>query len=313
LSALLVAGACILSVEMFTLQLAIITVLGAVMCFCSLCTQAAFLYYKIDQGEIAQIQAYSVWCAAIAVIGHVINAFGQSSSSVHACLTEAVTGNFGELALVLWQMGTAVIAIAITYPEWLRSGNNRRNLVISMHLLVWIPSLITTIIPWSQGLFQSTSVESSFLCLNSLIFHLESTGILGLNADNSTDFCWFVPGNKGWELGQFYIPLYVASFVALSTFVFLVHRIKQLRMGVAPRAARSASITAQNSSAPTSAAHSEYIARRASKAEQIQSESSDEFRQILVRLAFQLFVLSFVFLPDRYFIATRDSNISHVI
>jgi hypothetical protein len=267
---------------MFTLQLAIITVLGAVMCLFSLVAQAGFIYFNIDQGEIAQIQAYSVWCASLAVIGHVNNAFGLSSTSDSACLAEAVTSNFGELALVLWQMGTAVIAIAITYPEWLRSGNNRRNLIISMHLLVWIPSLVTTIIPWSQGSLFFISIVLFELVLFNVVWGV--AGLLGYYGVESSDFCWFIPDNKPWELGQFYIPLYLASFVALSTFVFLVFRIKQL----------TGSITLSEASVVPS------DATPSARSQTINIQKSSEQRQILIRLAFQLFATSFVFLPDRF-------------
>jgi hypothetical protein len=113
--------------------------------------------YKIDQGLIGHLQSYSVWSVSIAVVGHLCNASGaypydDSANSNGFCMTEAVTSNFGELALVLWQVCSAVMAIVVMHPEWLSNEARARQLFAAFHVCVWTPSLVTTAIPWARGL-----------------------------------------------------------------------------------------------------------------------------------------------------------------
>jgi hypothetical protein len=55
--------------------LAVPSTLGAALLFSALLFQLCFLIYRIDTGPVARLQQYSTWSAAIAVIGHVVNAY----------------------------------------------------------------------------------------------------------------------------------------------------------------------------------------------------------------------------------------------
>lgn len=113
--------------------------------------------YNIDQGLIGHLQSYSVWSVSIAVIGHLCNAsgayaFDDMANSNGYCIAEAVSLTFGELALVLWQICSAVTAIVVMHPEWLSSEARARQLFAAFHVCVWTPSLVTTAIPWATGM-----------------------------------------------------------------------------------------------------------------------------------------------------------------
>ncbi len=66
-------------------------------------------------------------------------------------MAEAVSVTFAELALVLWQICSAVTAIVVMHPEWLSNEARARQLFAAFHVCVWTPSLVTTAIPWARG------------------------------------------------------------------------------------------------------------------------------------------------------------------
>jgi hypothetical protein len=161
---------------------------------------------------------------------------------------------------VLWQICAAVLALlSVSAGGWIGYADNKRWLFLGFHAFVWIPSVLTTVIPWAIGIF----------------------GFNGL-LDDGASYCWFVPGNLGWELGQFYIPLYIALSVSLATFVYLVWTIQTLAV------TRSMGSTSDSS-----------------RTVRAKSAQLTEQRLIFTRLAFQLFMLSFVLLPDSvsYFVS----------
>jgi hypothetical protein len=117
---------------------------------------ASFFVHNIDQGLIGHLQSYSVWAVSIAVVGHLCSAgdayaYDESADSNGFCMTEAVTSNFAELALVLWQVCSAIMAVIVMKPEWLPNEARARQLFAAFHACVWTPSLVTTAIPWAQG------------------------------------------------------------------------------------------------------------------------------------------------------------------
>jgi hypothetical protein len=103
------------------------------------------------------LQSYSVWSVSVAVVGHLCNAsgayaFDDTANSNGYCIAEAVSLTFGELALVLWQICSAVTAVVIMHPEWLSNEARARHLFAAFHVCVWTPSLVTTVIPWATGM-----------------------------------------------------------------------------------------------------------------------------------------------------------------
>jgi hypothetical protein len=101
-------------------------------------------------------------------------------------------------------------------------------------------------------------------------------GVLGFNSSTEPGlevsfWCWFKPHNTGWEIWQFYIPLFVSATIALGTFVFLIYKIRTMD-----------EMRASNSGAGAS------------------TDRQDEQVAVFRRLAFQLFTMNVIFLPDRY-------------
>ena len=101
-------------------------------------------------------------------------------------------------------------------------------------------------------------------------------GVLGFNSSTEPGlvvsyWCWFRPHNTGWEIWQFYIPLFVSATIALGTFCFLIYKIRTMD-----------EMRASNSGAGAS------------------TERQDEQIALFRRLAFQLFTMNVIFLPDRY-------------
>jgi hypothetical protein len=205
------------------------------------------------------------------VIGHLTNAFAQYRftsdgvllpGSVAPCLLESICGCFGEQSLVLWLICSAIVLILSTNINLLQDELFIERLLMAFHVFVWTTALITTLIPGVQGR-------------------------LGLNYDTTTEeygvteaFCWFIPGETVWEIGQYYAPLLLSVAVSIIALVVMFYHVAKLS-------------TASNLNSDSAAV-------------------ADHQKFVMIRLVFQLFALSVVLVPDavNYFIY-YDSN--HVL
>jgi hypothetical protein len=165
--------------------------------FILLCVVAFFestlRWHAIQTGAISRLQLYSCLSAFIAVWGHLTNGYGlyryadtyKTPSSW--CMLEAVTGCFGELALVLWQICVGLTMMFSFYPDWF--SPERQTVVFTwFHVSVWSLSTISTIVPWSLG----------YLGVN----NSGPTVTSPLTDDELTVWCWIVKGHQWFELGQ---------------------------------------------------------------------------------------------------------------
>jgi hypothetical protein len=129
---------------------------------------------------------------------------------------------------------------------------------VAFHVFVWFVSFITTIVP---GLL----------------------GFLGLFYDPNQggpegSYCWFNPGHKSWEIGQYYAPLCLTLAACIGAFIFMYCSINKLE-------------------------------------EAKQSDVRDNQRAIVLRLAFQLFALLLMLVPDAvgYFMEVDTSNVTYIL
>lgn len=102
-----------------------------------------------------KLQSYYTWTAAIAVIGHLCNAYGWydlETGTNFACMIEAVTGCIGETAMCLWQICLSITLVMTLHDEWFHDRELQSRLLIGYHVFVWTLSLGSTIVPWSQGM-----------------------------------------------------------------------------------------------------------------------------------------------------------------
>eukprot|EP00455_Lapot_gusevi_P003346 TRINITY_DN11376_c0_g1_i1.p1 TRINITY_DN11376_c0_g1~~TRINITY_DN11376_c0_g1_i1.p1 ORF type:complete len:311 (-),score=57.71 TRINITY_DN11376_c0_g1_i1:175-1107(-) len=156
---------------------------------------------RADLGPVASLQFASALAAFISSIGASIrglDVYDQGSPNGW-CMVEAVSGCWGELSLVLWQMCTAIFFVMSLFPQS-QSPHVQRRIFIAFHFFVWVPATVSTVVPGSMGL-------------------------LGINHNDADFWCWFKANNVAWELGQFYIPLMVSNLLSLLTFSYAIHRI----------------------------------------------------------------------------------------
>ena len=132
----------------------------------------SFAVKGIDTGLLAQVQNYSTWVVSIVVVGHIINAWAEAgiydirtgadigdSTTSRWCTVEAVATNL-ELAVLLWQVATAVFSIvSLFFVDWLNAGDHKRNLFLFFHIVIGAAVLTTTIVPGALGASKSLNVS----------------------------------------------------------------------------------------------------------------------------------------------------------
>jgi hypothetical protein len=246
--------------------------LGALLLGSALLFKAYLVVKRVDTGPVAHLQFCACIASAVSAIGKIINMYGFYSVYEEGllCSIEAVTFCFGELALLLWQFCTALtLLLMIVRPAGALSAVNAQRDRMFLVFHIFV---------WSAAVI-TTVVPWVH-------------GALGMSwypqNPEETYWCYMKIGQRSWEVGQYYIPQLVSC--TFSLLVFCVIMVYLLR-NEAARTGASGSGTAKHSSAAADDAH------------------DAEQRAVYARLAFQLFALTAVLLPDSvsYFLVDRGA------
>lgn len=209
----------------------------------------------------------------IATVGSLVGGLGfyDTVSPGGWCQFESWCSSFGELSLVLWMICVAYFSydqIRQLSEEPVEDPRTRqRRMFTIFHCIVWPISAILTIIPGALGAF-------------------------GFRQESDHDFwCWFDNGLRGWELGQFYIPLCISTTASLLAFTYIVTAIIRIT-----RQLRQLEQEANSSPEPELHGASDVVL------------SQRQQNQLFGKMALQLGALIIVFIPDACVYAATASG-----